>query len=47
MKDFLRWVLAALLIIPLTIYVVVVGLLFYLYIRLLPKSGGGCGGGIL
>lgn len=44
-KDFLRWVWAALLMIPLTIYVFVVGFIFYIYIRLLPTKGGGCGGG--
>lgn len=45
MSDFLQWLKAVVIMIPVTVYVLVVGFVFFIYIHCLPKSGGGCGGG--
>ncbi len=45
-KEFLRWLRAVLIMVPVTLYVLVVGILFYIYIRLMPtKENGGANSG--
>jgi hypothetical protein len=45
MRDFFQWFKAVVIMIPVTVYVLVIGILFYAYIRLRPKDVGGCSGG--
>lgn len=43
MKNFLKWLRAVVIMIPVTVYVLLVGGLLYLAIRLFPSTNGGAG----
>ena len=42
-QDFFRWLLALIIMIPVTIYVLFVGILFYLTVKMPDENGGASG----
>ena len=42
--DFFQWLKAVIIMIPITIFVVVVGIIFYITVRTPTENGGACGG---
>lgn len=43
-RDFFQWLKAVIVMIPITILVVVVGVIFYLTVKQPDECGGACGG---